>query len=92
MDVKVRFKGPIAMRLHDPVISITIGKSDNIRKALQVLLENKEEVRSIWTNVEKIDCEAMILVNGVDIGLSEGFDMPLQDGDELVILPLVHGG
>jgi molybdopterin converting factor small subunit len=92
MDVKVRFRGPISKRLVNPLVSISIGDSAKIRKALQMLLENEEAIRKIWTDVEKIDREAMILANDVDIGLTGGLDSLLHDGDEIVILPLVHGG
>jgi molybdopterin converting factor small subunit len=57
-----------------------------------LLFEREKSVREIWDNVEKMDQEAMILVNEVDIGLTGGLDTILKQGDELVVLPLVHGG
>lgn len=35
---------------------------------------------------------ALILVNGVEIGNIEGLDTPLRDGDTVVLLPVTHSG
>jgi molybdopterin converting factor small subunit len=92
MHVTIRFRGPISRQLDDPVFTLAVGETANIRDAIQILLENEKNVKEIWTDIERMDREAMILVNDVDIGLSGGLDTPIHEGDELVILPLVHGG
>lgn len=35
---------------------------------------------------------ALILVNGVEIGNIRGLSTPLQDGDSVVLLSVTHGG
>jgi len=35
---------------------------------------------------------ALILVNGKEIGVLQGLQTMLDDGDELVLLPVAHGG
>ena len=92
MDVTIRFRGPITKRLKNPVFSIDIEKESNIRDILQMLLEREQQVKEIWTDAERMDCEAMILVNDVDIGLTGGLETIIKQDDELVVLPLVHGG
>ena len=57
-----------------------------------MLFERDKDVKEIWTDVERMDREAMIMVNDVDIGLTGGLDTILKQGDELIVLPLVHGG
>lgn len=34
----------------------------------------------------------LILISGTEIGALNGLDTPLKDGDEVVFLPVVHGG
>jgi molybdopterin converting factor small subunit len=34
----------------------------------------------------------LILCNGTDIGLSGGLDTRMNEGDIIVVLPLIHGG
>ena len=35
---------------------------------------------------------ALILVNGKEISILKGLDTKVKDGDELVFVPVVHGG
>ena len=35
---------------------------------------------------------ALILVNGREIGVLDGLETRLRDGDEVVFVPVVHGG
>jgi molybdopterin synthase sulfur carrier subunit len=35
---------------------------------------------------------ALILVNGREIGVLDGLETRLRDGDEVVLVPVVHGG
>lgn len=35
---------------------------------------------------------ALILVNGREIGVLDGLETRLKDGDEVVLVPVVHGG
>jgi len=35
---------------------------------------------------------ALILVNGREIGVLDGLGTKLRDGDEVVFVPVVHGG
>ncbi|MCW4006541.1 MAG: MoaD/ThiS family protein [Candidatus Bathyarchaeota archaeon] len=35
---------------------------------------------------------ALILVNGKEISILKGLQTPIKDGDEIVFIPVVHGG
>jgi molybdopterin synthase sulfur carrier subunit len=41
---------------------------------------------------EELKTNALILVNGKEISVLEGLETKLKDGDELVLVPVVHGG
>ena len=92
MVITIRFRGPITKRLDNPVFEISIEEESIIRTIIQMLLEREKEVKEIWIDAEKMDREAMILLNDVDIGLTGGLDTSIRNDDELIILPLVHGG
>ena len=34
----------------------------------------------------------LVLVNGIEISVLEGLETRLKDGDEIVLVPVVHGG
>jgi len=57
-----------------------------------MLLQKEENVSEIWNSPESIDSEALVLLNEVDVGLTGGLETELSDGDEIIVLPLVHGG
>ena len=41
---------------------------------------------------EELKTNALILVNGKEISVLDGLETKLKDGDELVLVPVVHGG
>ena len=92
MLVSVRFRGPITRRLDSPVYSIDIADGESIRDLLDRLIVREKEVKEVWEDPDRIDREAMVMINEVDIGLTGGLSTPVNSNDEIVILPLVHGG
>jgi molybdopterin converting factor small subunit len=72
--------------------SMDVDEGSSLRMVLQTLVDEEEAVEGTWTDPEAMDREALILCNEVDIGLTGGLETKLKDGDELIVLPLVHGG
>ncbi|MDF1537389.1 MAG: MoaD/ThiS family protein [Candidatus Thorarchaeota archaeon] len=92
MIVKVRFRGPIAARMSSDIYEIKADNNATLNDVLINLIREHEEVRDVWTSSEQMDRDTLLLRNDADIGLFDGLETKLDDGDELIILPLVHGG
>ena len=92
MRVAIRFRGPVGKRMRAPVFHVEVGENATLHNLLEVLLQKEENVSEIWNSPESIDSEALVLLNEVDVGLTGGLETELSDGDEIVVLPLVHGG
>lgn len=92
MRVTIRLRGPIATRVEDPIYFIEAGDDSTLGEVLQTLLNNHKEVRELWNSPELVDRDALILLNEVDIGLTGGLKSKINEDDEIVVLPLVHGG
>ncbi|MFW9792673.1 MAG: MoaD/ThiS family protein [Candidatus Thorarchaeota archaeon] len=92
MKVIIQFRGPLAKQFQDGTIMIECGEETTLLKVLNKLLEMEDSVRDVWSSPEIIDRDALILRNESDIGLTGGLKTTIYDGDELVILPLIHGG
>ncbi len=92
MRVAIRFRGPIGKRMRAPVFYIEVRENATLHNLLEVLLQKEENVSEIWNSPESIDSEALVLLNEVDVGLTGGLETELSDRDEIVVLPLVHGG
>ena len=92
MRVAVRFRGPVGKRMRTPVFHVEVRESSTLRNLLEELLQKEENVSAIWSSPGSIDSEALVLLNEVDVGLTGGLETELNDGDEIIVLPLVHGG
>lgn len=92
MKVSIQFRGPIARQIQGGNLEIEIGKGFTLKDLFSKMLEQNSYLKSIWREPTEIDRDSMILYNGVDSGVTGGLKTPLQDGDALILLPLVHGG
>ncbi len=92
MRVAIRFRGPVGKRMQALVFHVEVRENATLHNLLEVLLQKEENVSEIWNSPESIDSEALVLLNEVDVGLTGGLETELSDGDEIVVLPLVHGG
>ncbi|MCK5240234.1 MAG: hypothetical protein KAR33_11830, partial [Candidatus Thorarchaeota archaeon] len=88
MNVRIRFRGPLAAKMPSEVFEIELEVGGNLQSALELLISNHEEVRSVWDSPQQMDRETLLLRNEVDIGLLDGLETPLDSGDLLIILPL----
>ncbi len=52
------------------------------------------ELKHTFSDQELNDSRSnsLILVNGREISVLKGFETKLSDGDEIVFVPVVHGG
>jgi MoaD family protein len=77
----------------EPIKSISI--EGNSLKDLLNYLRNKEspKVKSRLFNEEgNLRSDIVIFINGKDFNLTGGLNSKIKDGDEIIILPTVHGG
>jgi len=64
---------------------------------LDLIIELSEEAPSLRRSLldEQLETpkpNAIILVNGREISVLEGLETKVEDGDEVVFVPVVHGG
>ena len=59
----------------------------------EIITEVPELKRSlIDQHFEDLRLNALMLVNGREISVLDGLETKLKDGDEIVLVPFVHGG
>ncbi|MFW9809911.1 MAG: hypothetical protein ACFFE6_11105 [Candidatus Thorarchaeota archaeon] len=92
MKIIVQFRGPLAKQLHDGKIVVDCSDGCSLFEALTKLIETDRIVYDVWSSPETMDRDALILCNDSDIGLTGGLETELNDGDVLIVLPLIHGG
>jgi molybdopterin converting factor small subunit len=92
MRITVKFRGPIAQRIEGGLLEIEEEENTKLRELLIALIREQDYLRETWKTPEEMDRDAMILLNGIDIGLTGGLETKPSNGDVLTVLPLVHGG
>lgn len=76
-ELALNFKGAVSIR----------GLMCEITRELPVLTQSL-----IDQQLEDPRPNALIIVNGKEISVLNGLETKLQDGDEVVLVPVVHGG
>lgn len=66
----------------------------SVKKLIREITETRPELKRSLIDQQLQDprLNALILVNGREISALEGLETKLKDGDEVVLVPVVHGG
>jgi molybdopterin converting factor small subunit len=92
MIVYFTIRGPISNRIDSSSLKLEIQKDTTLEEALVQLIASSPDVAREWDTPETISRETLILVNEQDVEILSGLDTILNSDDEVVILPLIHGG
>ncbi|HLN45060.1 MAG TPA: MoaD/ThiS family protein [Candidatus Sulfotelmatobacter sp.] len=93
MSVTVKFIG--ALRHTSGVNSKAVEcAACSVKELVYRVSEKLPELRRslVAGEVNDLRPNALILVNGREISILNGLDTALKDGDEIVFVPVVHGG
>jgi molybdopterin converting factor small subunit len=83
INVKIRTLGVFKELFGGKLLTIKLKKDASVKSVVQKLAGS--EVNDVWSN-------ALILVNGKEISVLDGLETIVSDGDEIVLLPVSHGG
>jgi molybdopterin synthase sulfur carrier subunit len=94
MVITVRFIGALRSVSGKSKCSIKADDGASVREVLDKLVEEKPKLRRALIDSELDDPRpnALILVNGKDISVLNGLETLLKSGDEVVFVPVLHGG
>jgi len=70
--------------------TVEIGGATKLSDVLSSMFEETTLRRIVKDN--KISTQVIVLVDGVDANLLGGLGAKIEDGDEITIIPVVHGG
>jgi molybdopterin synthase sulfur carrier subunit len=94
MVVNVRFVGSLRASTKKNRLALEVPKAASVREAIMRIVEQQPKLKRVLVDPELDDprVNLLILVNGKEISVLEGLDTKLRDGDELALIPVVHGG
>jgi molybdopterin synthase sulfur carrier subunit len=93
MAVTVKFLGALRHISGAGELALNI-KGVSIKEVVNEIVREMPVLKQslIHQQLEDLRSNALILVNGREISVLNGLETNLKDGDEIVFVPVVHGG
>jgi molybdopterin converting factor small subunit len=94
MAITVRFVGSLRAFVRKSKLTLQLDESASIRELIVRIVADQPKLKRALIDPELDDprTNSLILVNGKEIGVLEGLDTKLENGDELTLISVVHGG
>ena len=94
MVVKVRFVGSLRSSTQKNKLELNFGKVITVKEVVDRLVGKIPKLKSALVDIELNDPRpnVLILVNEKDISVLNGLETKVKDGDDLVFIPIIHGG
>jgi len=92
--VNVKFIGSFRSFSGKDKLAIKLKNAVSLRALVRKIVEKLPKLKSVLIDPESGDPRAsmLVLVNGREISVLKGLDTTVDDGDEVVFVPVVHGG
>lgn len=94
MSVDIRLLGIFKDAYGSDKASLELGTPMRLRELIAEMARLSPEVGRVLIDPELLDPRpnAVILVNGKEINVLEGLETEIKEGDQLVLIPVTHGG
>ena len=90
----VKFVGALRHFSGKTQFTVTFQDGISIKELVDKISQELPELKRTFSDQELNDSRSisLILVNGREISVLNGYETKLNDGDEIVFVPVVHGG
>ena len=94
INVKIRVIGVFKELFGNKLLTIELKENATVKNLVQKLADSftNKSKRLIDSEVNDLLSNALILVNGKEISVLNGLETIVSDSDEVVFLPVSHGG
>jgi molybdopterin synthase sulfur carrier subunit len=94
MPLSVKFIGALRHISGKTELTVNYQKGTSLKDLLTELSQELPELKKTFNDQQLNDSRSnsLILVNGREISVLNGLETKLNDGDEIVFVPVVHGG
>ena len=92
--VDVKFLGVFKKAYGNGQVSIQLKGREKLASIIEAIADSSPELRRVLLDPELEDPRpnAIILVNGKEIGVLNGLETEVGNRDEIVFIPVIHGG
>jgi len=94
MIVTVRFIGSFCNLSGRKIANVRLKRSCSMEDLVKVIVSDFPDMGSALVDSEsgRLKSNVIMLVNGKDLSALSGFGTNIKNGDEVVLVPIVHGG
>lgn len=94
MVLTLKFIGALRHISGKTQMTVNIEKEISLKELLANISQQMPELEKSFSDQQAGDAvsNGLILVNGREISVLNGLETKLYDGDEIVFVPVVHGG
>ena len=94
MPLTIKFIGALRHLSGKTQFTITFQEDITIKELVNEISQELPELKHTFSDQELNDSKSnsLVLVNGREISVLNGYETKLKDGDEIVFVPVVHGG
>ncbi|MEM3673495.1 MAG: MoaD/ThiS family protein [Candidatus Bathyarchaeia archaeon] len=94
MVVTVKFVGALRGISGKERLTIKIEGETSLRELVKKIVKQQPKLKRVLIDPELQDPRpnALILVNGKEISVLKGLETVVREGDEVVFVPVIHGG
>lgn len=94
MPLTVKFVGALRHLSGKTQFAVNFQDGFSIKELVEEISRELPELKHTFSDQELNDSRSnsLILVNGREISVLKGYETKLCDGDEIVFVPVVHGG
>ncbi|MEM2999265.1 MAG: MoaD family protein [Candidatus Bathyarchaeia archaeon] len=94
MSVTLKFIGTLRHASGKSELALGICGALSVKELISKLVIEMPALKQSMDlqRLEELQSNLLILVNGREISVLNGFETMLKDGDEIVFVPVVHGG
>jgi molybdopterin synthase sulfur carrier subunit len=94
VSLTVKFIGALRHLSGKTQFTLNFQEGISIKELVNKISVEMPELKRTFSDQELNDSRSnsLILVNGKEISVLDGYETKLNDGDEIVFVPVVHGG
>lgn len=90
----IKFVGALRHLSGKSSLTLDVGDGASVKSVVTQISQQIPALKHTFTDSDLNDSRSnsLVLVNGVEISVLAGYETKVSDGDEVVFVPVVHGG
>jgi MoaD family protein len=94
LPLTIKFVGALRHLSGKSSLTLDVDDGASVKNVVDAISQQIPALKHTFTDGDLNDSRSnsLVLVNGVEISVLAGYETKVSDGDEVVFVPVVHGG